>query len=129
MFTIEKIENAHKKVKSGADFPKYIKEIKKFGVLSFETWTRDSHTVYYGKDNYTAQSQPQYEVLMVSKVSNIENFTFELKKHQKGETNYFEFCKNCAENGIEKWIVDLEEMKCIYFDMSGNEILTEMIPF
>lgn len=129
MFTIEKIENAHKKVKSGADFPKYIKEIKKFGVFSFETWTRDSHTVYYGKDNYTAQSQPQYEVLMVSKVSNIENFTFELKKHQKGETNYFEFCKNCAENGIEKWIVDLEEMKCIYFDMSGNEILTEMIPF
>ena len=129
MFTIEKIENAHKKVKSGADFPKYIEEIKKFGVLSFETWTRDSHTVYYGKDNYTAQSQPQYEVLMVSKVSNIENFTFELKKHQKGETNYFEFCKNCAENGIEKWIVDLEEMKCIYFDMSGNEILTEMIPY
>lgn len=27
MFTVEQIENAHKKVKSGADFPKYIQGI------------------------------------------------------------------------------------------------------
>ena len=38
MFTVEQIESAHEKVKSGADFPHYIQEIKKIGVLSFETW-------------------------------------------------------------------------------------------
>lgn len=29
MFTITQIENAHSKVKSGADFPKYIQDLKK----------------------------------------------------------------------------------------------------
>jgi hypothetical protein len=32
MVTIEQIKQAHNKVKSGADFPKYIQEIKKLGV-------------------------------------------------------------------------------------------------
>lgn len=37
MFTVEQIEEAHGKVASGADFPKYIQKIKNFGVKSFET--------------------------------------------------------------------------------------------
>ena len=32
MFTVEQIKAAHSKVKSGADFPSYIKEIKSLGV-------------------------------------------------------------------------------------------------
>ncbi|MGH2648681.1 MAG: DUF1398 family protein [Ginsengibacter sp.] len=38
MFTAEQIKTAHSKVKSGADFPKYIQDIKRLGVTSFETW-------------------------------------------------------------------------------------------
>ena len=37
MFTIAQIEAAHDKIKSGAGFPSYIKEIKKLGIISFET--------------------------------------------------------------------------------------------
>ncbi len=44
MFTIEEIEFAHAKIKSGADFPNYIQDIKKIGVVAFETWVSDSHT-------------------------------------------------------------------------------------
>ena len=36
MFTVEQIQEAHSKVKSGADFPKYIQDIKKLGVDAFE---------------------------------------------------------------------------------------------
>lgn len=32
MFTVEQIKTAHSKVKSGADFPAYIQDIKKLGV-------------------------------------------------------------------------------------------------
>lgn len=32
MFTIQQIKDAHSKVKSGADFPAYIQDIKKLGV-------------------------------------------------------------------------------------------------
>lgn len=44
MFTVEQIKAAHSKVKSGADFPKYIRDIKQLSVHAFETWVIDSHT-------------------------------------------------------------------------------------
>ena len=40
MFTVEQIKEAHSKVKSGADFPQYIQEIKILGVTAFETWVK-----------------------------------------------------------------------------------------
>jgi Protein of unknown function (DUF1398) len=35
MFKVEQIKAAHGKVKSGADFPSYIREIKVLGVTSY----------------------------------------------------------------------------------------------
>jgi uncharacterized protein YbcV (DUF1398 family) len=128
MFTVEQIEQAHQKVKSGADFPKYIQEIKQLGVTGFETWVQDSHTEYFGANSFQTQSNPQYEELTIVEKSDNPKFVDYLKKHQRGETNYYTFCTHCAETGIEKWIVDLEKMTCTYFDKAGNEILVEQIP-
>ncbi len=128
MFTIAQIESAHAKVQSGADFPAYIQEIKTFGVKSFETFVVDSHTEYFGENGFKATSQPQYENLEISPNANPEQFKSDLKAHQKGQTDYFTFCRDCAKSGITKWVCDLEEMTCIYFDSVGNEILVETIP-
>ncbi len=128
MFTVKEINQAHEKVKSGADFPKYIQEIKQMGVMAFETWVKDSHTVYFGKEDYEVQSEPKYEALTILDFSNKEKFQHYLKIHQQGETDYYTFCNHCAETGIEKWIVSLEAMTCVYYDKKGNEILVEKIP-
>ena len=128
MFTVEQIELAHSKIKSGAEFPKYIQEIKEIGVTAFETWVKDSHTKYSGKDDFTTKSKPKYEELAIADNSDKEKFIQYLKIHQKGETDYFTFCKHCAETGIEKWIVNLDKMTCIYYDKSENEILVEIVP-
>lgn len=128
MFTVSQIELAHSKVKSGADFPSYIREIKQMGVDAFETWVRDSHTSYLGKNGYQADSEPQYEDLQISDVSDQEKFSHYLKIHQQGETDYYTFCRHCAETGIEKWFVSLENMTCTYYDKSGGQILEEQIP-
>ena len=128
MFTIDQIETAHAKVKSGADFPVYIHEIKSFGMIGFETFVSDSHTVYVGKNNFKAISEPQYEKLIIAHNTNKELFCHYLKIHQQGETDYFTFCKHCALTGIEKWVVNLDAMSCTYFDKSGTEILVEKIP-
>jgi uncharacterized protein YbcV (DUF1398 family) len=128
MFTVEQIELAHSKIKSGAEFPKYIQEIKEIGVTAFETWVTDSHTKYFGKDDFTTKSKPKYEELAIANNSDKEKFSQYLKIHQKGETDYFTFCQHCAETGIEKWIVDLDKMTCIYYDKSENEILVEIVP-
>ena len=127
MFTVEQINQAHEKVKSGADFPKYIQEIKQIGVTSFETWVTDSHTEYFGENNYQTKSLPQYENLTIADSSNREKFCRYLKIHQQGETDYFTFCRHCAETGIEKWFVCLDEMTCTYYDKAKNKILVEPI--
>lgn len=128
MFTIEQIESAHGKVKSGADFPNYIQEIKGIGVTSFETWVCDSHSEYFGRNGFQTNSKPKYENLKIADISRKEQFGQYLKLHQKGETDYFTFCNHCAETGIEKWIVNLEKMTCTYYDKAGNEILIENVP-
>lgn len=128
MFTVEQIEKAHAKVESGADFPKYIQDIKKIGVQAFETWVIDSHTEYFGKEGYHTKSKSMYEPLTISKISNKDKFSHYLKIHQQGQTGYPAFCNHCADTGIEKWIVSLDAMTCTYYDIAGNEILVEKIP-
>lgn len=128
MFTVAQIKAAHSKVKTGADFPQYIQDIKTLGVTAFETWVIDSHTVYFGNSDFQTQSQSMYENLSIAVNSDKEKFRHCLKIHQKGETDYITFCKDCAETGIEKWYVNLEKMTCTYFDKEGEEILIEKIP-
>ena len=55
MFTVEQIKAAHSKVKSGADFPAYIKEIKTLGVTHYEAYVTDGHINYHGANNYIAK--------------------------------------------------------------------------
>ncbi|MGH2666393.1 DUF1398 domain-containing protein [Flavobacterium sp.] len=128
MFTTEQIKAAHSKVRSGADFPNYIQEIKTLGVTAFETWVKDSHTDYSGANNFQTASKSMYEDLIISNSSDKAKFEHYLKIHQQGETDYFTFCKHCAETGIEKWFVSLDKMTCTYYDKAGNKILEEQIP-
>jgi uncharacterized protein YbcV (DUF1398 family) len=128
MFTVDQIKSAHSKVKSGADFPKYIQDIKNLHVMAFETWVIDSHTDYFGANDYRTSSLPMYIDLVVAHTSNKTKFERYLKIHQQGQTDYLTFCKHCAETGIEKWFVCLTKMTCTYYDKAGNEILIEQIP-
>ena len=98
-------------------------KLKKLGVTGFETWVKDSHTVYFGKNDFCIQSKPNYQELSIAANSDKENFKSRLKEHQQGKTDYFTFCKDCAETGIEKWMVRLDAMTCTYYDKPGNEIL------
>jgi uncharacterized protein YbcV (DUF1398 family) len=128
MFTIEQIEQAHARVKSGADFPKYIKEIKDKGVQGFVTWVKDSHTEYFGSNQFRVYSKPKYDELKISEHCDLEKFKILLLKHQQGETDYFTFCNDCAHTGIEKWIVQFEDMTCTYYDTDQKAVLVEQIP-
>jgi len=127
MFTIEQITIAHLKVKSGADFPNYFKEIKYLGVIEYVTYVSDGHTNYYGNDGHKATSPAKYEELTITNNSNIDQFKNDLKIHQQGKTDYYTFCTDCAKSGIEKWKVCMEKMTCSYFDKAGNELLVETI--
>lgn len=128
MFSLEQIQAAHSKVKSGADFPAYIQDIKKLGVTYYETVVSDGHTNYHGPNGYKTTSPVKYETLTISDQFDSEQFKAELKRHQQGKTDYPAFIKICASLGVERWEVCLEKMTCIYYNKTGNEILVEEIP-
>lgn len=128
MFTLEQIKAAHAKVKSGADFPAYIQQIIQLGVTGYETFVSDSRTLFFGKENFSIQSEAKYAPLTIAGTTDAATFKKELKEHQQGKSGYLFFCESCAKCGIEKWVVDMAKMTCSYFDKAGNEILVEVIP-
>lgn len=128
MFTVEQIKAAHSKVKSGADFPAYIKEIKSMGITHYEAYVTDGHTDYHGGINHTVTVPSKYEPMTIADIPQIEKFIEELRAHQQGKTDYLTFIKMCAETGILKWKICMYKMTCTYYDKAGNEILMEEIP-
>ncbi len=128
MFTAEQVKSAHSKVKSGADFPAYIKEIRSLGVTHYETYVTDGHINYHGGNDYTAKVPAKYPPLFVADTTKIKEFKTELIAHQQGKTDFLTFVKMCATTGIEKWKIRMDKMTCTYFDKGGNEVLIEEIP-
>ena len=128
MFTIDQIKAAHSKVKSGADFPKYVQDLIHLGIECYSTYVVDGHSEYFGKDSYNLKSEKKYSALDIATESNSEKFKSYLKIHQQGKTDYMTFCKHSAETGVEMWMIDTKEMTCTYYDSVGNNMLEEKVP-
>lgn len=128
MFTIESIQLAKSKTKTGADFPNFIKEIKAMGVIRNDVYVMNGMAIYFGNDDHTVESAPAYENLLIEEQSSPEDFKTALKIHQQGQTDYQTFCRQAAAAGVEKWVTDLTAMTVTYLDASGHELLVEQIP-
>lgn len=128
MFTAEQIKLVHSKVKSGADFPSYIQDMKNLGVAYYETFLTDGHSVYHGENNFELITQPKFETVSISDKVNKEQLKTDIANHQQGKSNYEEIVRQCAHNGVKKWAVCMNAMTCTYFDKMGNQILVEQIP-
>ena len=90
MFTIEKIQVAEAKIKSGADFPNFIQEIKRMGVMRYDVFVINGMSIYYGSSDQVAQSAPIHEDLLIEQVADVDGLKDALKIHQNGATDYLQ---------------------------------------
>ena len=127
-FTLDQIHTAHAKVKNGSDFPQYMQDIIQLGVTAFTTYVVDGHTEYSGSNDFNISSGGLYPQLTIAHIPDAILFTNQLRAHQQGQTDFPTFCNDCANAGIEKWVVSMAEMTCTYYDRSGKEVLKENIP-
>ncbi len=127
-FTLEQVHAAHARVKSGADFPQYVQDLKDLGMAGYTIDVRTGKTTYSDSEGAMLASDVAYEALPLSEVLNKEQFAARLKLHQQGGTDYPTFCKDCTDNGVAGWLLDFDQMTCTYFDARGNDVLTERIP-
>jgi uncharacterized protein YbcV (DUF1398 family) len=128
MFTLAQIEAAHSNIESGKNFPAFAKAIQEMGVLTFETFVEDGSSTYKGNEDDQVTSAQQYAPLLIYGIVNPTKFLEDLRNHQQGNTDFFQFCKDCADSGIFKWIVNLEAKTCTYYDSAGTAIFEEKIP-
>jgi uncharacterized protein YbcV (DUF1398 family) len=128
MFSLHQIKEASGKVKTGADFPEYVQDLVKTGVTEYVTFVRDGHTVFFGEEDFSIQSEEMYDPILVMNEPNKEKFMVCLKDHQKGLTDFKTFCRQAAETGVDRWDADLNEMTCTYYSKTGEKILVEEIP-
>ena len=128
MFTLEQIKAAHSKVKSGSDFPQYIRSLKALGVDHYTTKVDDGTNEYFGCADFKIESEPKYLKLTVADKVESQKFEEYLKAHQQGKSDYLTFCNQAAKTGVESWTVLLDKMTCTYYDKTGNSILIENVP-
>lgn len=128
MFTEQQLKAAHSKVKSGADFPAYVNEIKGLGLLRYEFWVDNGRTIYYGNNNHVVSTESRYLQQDISSQSSVDELKHIIAIHQQGQTDFLTFCRQVADAGVEKWVIDTLLMTCTYYDLSGNEMVAEPIP-
>ncbi|KQS28419.1 DUF1398 domain-containing protein [Pedobacter sp. Leaf194] len=129
MFSIEEIKAAESKIKSGADFPKFIEEIKKLGVVRNDVYVANGLSVYFDESDHPVQATPdEYPELIINNEASAEKLMHALQVHQKGDSDYFAFCRQAADAGVEKWVTDLKAMTGSYLDTAQNELFQEKIP-
>lgn len=128
MFTLDQIQNASKKVKSGADFPQLVHDLKTIGVTHYETFVEDGRTRYHGISHFKLDTNAKYAVLTIHENGSAARLKDSIRIHQKGQTDFLTFCKEAAEAGVEKWTTHMFDMEVTYFDKAGNKLLVEPIP-
>ncbi|MXV15750.1 DUF1398 domain-containing protein [Hufsiella ginkgonis] len=128
MFTLQQVKEAHGKVKTGADFPAYVREIKGLGLLTYEFRVADGSVTYFGGNRYRVTDHARYEPLTINKVASADELRHVIAIHQQGQTDFLTFCRQAAAAGVEKWTVDTGKMVCSYLDKQQRVMVAEPIP-
>lgn len=127
MSTLEQIKAIHAQVKSGADFPQYVQEMKQLGIAAYDLYVADGHARYVGFEQ-VLRSEPAYSPLAVAAQGNKPALVHALTIHQQGQTDYLTFCRQAAAAGVEKWTTRTVELTCTYYDRQGQVLVVEAIP-
>jgi uncharacterized protein YbcV (DUF1398 family) len=127
-FTIDQIREAFGKVKSGADFPQFVQDLKAIGVTHYDNYLADGRTDYYGTNDFAIKGESKYPTMTICADSSAEKLKHSISIHQQGQTDYPTFCSQAAEAGVEKWTTHMLEMTVTYLDKRGNKLIVEPIP-
>ena len=128
MFTIEQVHEAFKKVKSGADFPQFVQDLKSIGVTHYDNYVADGLTKYFGTNNFVVSGEAKYPTMTVNNNSSADKLKHSISIHQQGQTDYPTFCAQAADAGVDKWTTHMLEMTVTYLDKQGDKLTVEPIP-
>jgi uncharacterized protein YbcV (DUF1398 family) len=128
MFSTEGFRIAKAKVKDRAGFPEYVDYLKNLGISYYENFLEYGEAHYYSKNGFKSSIGRRYVGITVADKSDRDLFLQCLHEFDEAKFDYLTFCNHCANCGIEKWIVSIDNMTTTYYNKVGEEIYTESIP-
>ncbi|GAO43214.1 DUF1398 domain-containing protein [Flavihumibacter petaseus] len=128
MVTLEQIKAAHAKVKTGADFPAYTRQLTLLGLTHYTVEVRDGSATYFGPNQEPIHATPLYAPIDIKTPGDPARLKQALERHQKGLTDYLAFCVQAADAGVERWTTYLLEKEVRYIDTTEEVLLREPIP-
>jgi uncharacterized protein YbcV (DUF1398 family) len=126
-FSLENIFEAHAKF-TGVDFPKLIQEFKKMGMLTNAFNLQSGQVTYVHKLGEQIEVQRNAVDADINSTSSSEAAKDVLRRHQAGETDFVTFCREIAGAGVYKWVSNMDEMTCSYYDLNEQVVVVETIP-
>lgn len=119
MMTEQQLQTAHIKVKTAADFSKYIEDIMGLGMMRCEYIVKDGVVIYFDEYRYRVKSEPMYEPLIIADRSSEARLRNAIALYKERKIDFPAFCHHAAEAGVENWVIDTQRMRCIYYDQAG----------
>ena len=126
-FSLSSIKEAHEQY-TGPDFPKLIKAFKSMGMVTNVFNIETGIVTYIDGSGKTLENTGIKVGFEICETGNLEDARSALQRNQSGESDFYTFCIEIARAGVYKWVSDLEEMTCTYYDKTEHAIIKEIIP-
>lgn len=127
MFTLEQINDIHKKFGRADSLPDYLQALNAIGITTYDSFITDGHSEYFGSNGQMLIGPPVHERLTIADASDRDKFLEHLRLHEHGQTNYMEMSQGLADSGIEKWTFDTTNMTIKYYDKTGAKLLAQVV--
>ena len=127
MFTIEEIDELHRRFGRADTLPAFVHALAELGVVRCHSFVSDGHSEYVGLDARTVSSSPVHQTLSVAGTSDCDAFLGHLRRHEHGETSYLDMSEGLADSEVERWTVDTHAMTMTFYDTTGSALLVEQI--
>ena len=128
MFSTEGFRIAKAKVKDRAGFPDYVEYLKGLGISYYESFLEYGEAHYYSKNGFKSSIGRRYVGIQVAETSDSKQFLVHLKEFDEAKFDYLTFCNHCANCGVYKWIVSIDDMTTTYYNKMGEVVYKENIP-
>jgi uncharacterized protein YbcV (DUF1398 family) len=125
VFTMAQIDDLHTRLGRADSLGDYLRGLAAIGVVRFESFVDDGHSVFLGTDGHRVVSPAHHERLAIAEVGDRGALLEHLRRHSEGETSYVEMSEGLAAAGVEKWGADTTAMTMTYRDRAGAVLLVE----
>jgi uncharacterized protein YbcV (DUF1398 family) len=125
MFTLEQVTDIHDRLGNEDTLGAYLRALRDIGVETYDSYITDGHAEYFGADGKKLVGPAFHETFAIAETCDKEQFLQYMQQVEQGGIGYVEMSHALADNGVEKWAFDTEQLAITYLDKAGNVLLRE----